>query len=319
MTGCASRHTGPRPDLGSWPRLLGRLTRWRLALAVAATGLAGEVLAGGCTPASLTITATGIALLAAAASAGNQVQERDLDGRMRRTCHRPLPTGRLSPRQGLGIALGLGAGGLLLLGQAGWQPVLLGAAALGCYNGLYTPLKRRTPLALLPGALCGALPPLIGWTAAGGAIGDYRILLVATLVYLWQLPHFWRLADRHAEDYRRAGLPVLQEHLGPQLATLARLAWTLALAAAMVLLPLFGLLQSFTSRLLVGAALLVLLFSVLPGRRPRKTGPLPRGGPAWADLCLVLLLLLLLGERLLAPAAGSALNPPGLLAAVFPG
>ena len=190
---------------------------------------------------------------------------------------------------------------------AGPVPALFGSLALVCYNGIYTPLKRVTPLALLPGALCGALPPLIGWSAAGGDPADFRILLIATLIYLWQLPHFWRLADRHADDYRRAGLPVLQDCLSPRLARLARLSWSLALVAVSLQIPLFGLLRSLPSRLLLTAAVLGLALSAL--RPGTGTPDHPRRPvPAWADLCLVLLLLLLLGERFLLPAAATPLS-----------
>jgi heme o synthase len=314
MTSLLSPRSGDPTAAGPplW-RLLGRLTRWRLSLAVAATAAAGTLLHGGrsLSPALL-LTAAGVALLAAAGSAANQVQERDLDGWMRRTCSRPLPQGQLTPAAASGIALGLGAGGLGLLLAAGVGPALLGLAALACYNGLYTPLKRVSPLALLPGALCGALPPLIGWTAAGGSSADFRILLVATLLYLWQLPHFWRLADRHAADYRRAGLPVLQDRLSPRLARLARCSWTLAMIAASVLLPLFGLLRSPLSRLILGSTVLLLAVTTIVPARTGITSAPPRAAPAWADLCLVVVLLLLLGERLLDPVG------PGILSSLWP-
>ncbi len=287
-----------------WWRVLGRLTRWRLSLAVAVTAAAGTLLHNGRSNGfELALTTLGVALLAAAGSAGNQVQERDLDSRMERTCGRPLPMGQLSPIGAALVAFFLGAGGTGLLLSMGAIPALLGLAALACYNGLYTPLKRCTPLALLPGALCGALPPLIGWSAAGGSLTDFRILLVAALIYLWQLPHFWRLADRNAADYRRAGLPVLRDRLPPPLERLARLAWTLSMVAVTLLLPLFGLLQATLSRWLLGSAALLLCGSALS---PEKRHPEP--GPAWADLCLVLLLLLLLGERLLPPGGTSIMT-----------
>lgn len=293
----------PRP---SWPRLLGRLTRWRLSLAVAAAAAFGTLLHGGRPTWLLLPVTAGVALLAAAASAGNQFQERDLDARMLRTRNRPLPRGELTPTGALAVALALAAGGIALLGAVGLLPALLGLAALGCYNGLYTPLKRCTPLALLPGALCGALPPLIGWSAAGGHPSDFRIVLVAALFYLWQLPHFWRLAEKYATDYRRAGLPLVQELLPGRLGRLARQSWVLATACAALLLPLYGLLQTPLSRTVLPAAILLLALSS-PLRRTAA-----QAGPAWADLGMVLLVLLLLGDRLL--AAGPALPAGRLLA-----
>jgi protoheme IX farnesyltransferase len=290
--------------------ILARLIRLRLSLAVAAAALAGLLLEqprpGG--TAALTLF-LGVWALAAGASALNQLQEQDIDARMLRTRGRPLPAGQLRPRAAQMIAAGLNAGGLVLLGPGGREPVLLGLTALLCYNGLYTPLKRRTPLALLPGALCGAIPVLIGWSFGGGSPGDFRILLVAALLYLWQLPHFWRLADKNAADYRRADLPLLQDRMTEPQAGLVRAAWTLALAVIALMLPLFGLLTTtFGCGVLLGVVL-VLVGGALGPLRPGRPGAAPRRPvPAWPDLCLLLMMLLLLGERLLLA------TDPGLLA-----
>lgn len=293
----ATPTSNPRPT-AAWPARLARLVRLRLSLAVAAAAGAGALLAGA--PPQLPmilVAAAGTGLLAMAGSAFNQVQERDLDGQMLRTCHRPLPAGQIKPGTALVLALAIALSGLTLLATTGSTPPIIGLAALGCYNGLYTPLKRRTPLALLAGAGCGALPPLIGWSAAGGTITDFRILLLIALLYLWQLPHFWRLADKHAADYRRAGLPLLQDRLDPHLVRLARQSWSLAAASVALLLPLFGLLQAPWARLtLVFPALLLGLSAWL--RRPAGDA-----GPAWADLAILLLFLLLIGDRLAASPA----------------
>ncbi len=296
------RNSLPAPP---WPTRLGRLVRYRLSLAVAASAGAGALLAPAPPQLPLLLVAfAGTGLLAAAGSALNQVQERDLDARMLRTCQRPLPAGQIPPVVARVLAVAIALSGLALLATSGLVPALLGLSSLCCYNGLYTPLKRRTPLALLAGAGCGALPPLIGWSAAGGAITDFRILLLITLLYLWQLPHFWRLAEKHAADYRRAGLPLLQDRLDPQLARLARQSWSLAAASVALLLPLFGLLQAPWARLaLVFLALLLALSAWL--RRPAGSA-----GPAWADLAILLLFLLLIGDRI---AASSALLQNSIL------
>jgi len=281
--------------------VLARLTRLRLSLAVTAAALAGLLLEhprpGWTAGLALSL---GVWTLAAGASALNQLQERDIDALMRRTRGRPLPAGQLRPRTALMIAAGLSAGGLALLGLGGPEPALFGLAALLCYNGLYTPLKRRTPLALLPGALCGAIPVLIGWSFGGGSPGDFRILLVAALLYLWQLPHFWRLADKNAADYRHAGLPLLRDRMAEPQAGLVRAAWTLALAVVALLLPLFGLLTTtFGCGVLLGVVLILVGSALGPLRPRRPAAALSRAVPAWPDVCLLLLMLLLLGERLL--------------------
>jgi protoheme IX farnesyltransferase len=232
----------------------------------------------------------GVGLLAAGCSALNQVQERDVDARMERTRRRPVACGRLSTRAGLALALTLTGGGLLLLATAGATVFVFGAFALLWYNGVYTPLKRRTSFAVLPGALCGALPPLIGWAAAGGELADFRIVLFAGLIFLWQIPHFWFFALKHREDFQRAGLPtVFTRFTPPQIHRLA-LAWVLSLACATLLLPAFGLLQHPAARLLgwtaaaglAGGAALLLLTS-----RPDP----PRGEP-FGRLNLALLLII---------------------------
>lgn len=286
------------------PALLARLTRLRLSLAVATSAVAGLLLGERTGGLAALIVFGGVWALAAAASALNQVQEADIDARMRRTRHRPLPAGQLRPAVALAIAAILGAAGLTLLAGRDSTAATLGLASLICYNGLYTPLKRHTALALFPGALCGALPPLIGWCAGGGSPTDFRIVLPAVLLFLWQLPHFWRLAERNAADYRRAGLPLLQDSVGEKAALMVRAAWPLAMAAVALLLPLFGLLQTLAARLLLLAVTLVLAGSALAQFRGRPQSQATGPRLACADVCLLLLLLILLGERLGAsPAA----------------
>lgn len=183
----------------------------------------------------------GVTLLAMGGSAFNQLLERDIDALMTRTMLRPLPQGRLSTA----IVTLVGActilAGLALLAMPGdLLPPLLGGAALTWYLAVYTLLKRRTTLALLLGALCGAFPPLIGWCLAGGAPTDYRIILLAGLLFIWQIPHFWLLQERHEADYRRAGIPRLDfRAIGCGRASLM-LVWLTALTATTLLLPALG-------------------------------------------------------------------------------
>ena len=184
----------------------------------------------------------GVALLAAAGSALNQVLERDLDALMHRTCGRPLPTGALSARAATQIGAGCAAAGAsLLIILAGPTSALLGLAALLWYLAVYTPLKRRTPFALALGAVCGAAPPVIGWCVAGGGPADFRVVLLAGVIYLWQVPHFWLLQRRHAEDYRRAGLPLFAPARTANGTSPLCLLWIAAMIAGAMTLPAFGL------------------------------------------------------------------------------
>lgn len=184
----------------------------------------------------------GVSLLAAGGSAVNQVLERDLDTRMIRTRMRPVPQQVLVPATASAAGAIVIVLGCMLLGAFGSVVTpLLGAAALIWYLAVYTPLKTKTTLALPIGAFCGAFPPLIGWSLAGGHPADYRVVTLAGLLFLWQIPHFWLFQRRHAEDYRRAGIPLrCCEGIFAGNSPFFWL-WTVALCAGAMLLPAFGL------------------------------------------------------------------------------
>lgn len=217
-----------------------KLLRWRLALLNGVAAACGYLLYPAAID-NLTLAAAfgATALLAAGGSALNQVLEHDLDSRMERTRQRPIPSGILPVRAAAiigGSIIGAGFFWLALAGNGG--SLLSGAGALLWYLLVYTPLKRRTSLALPIGAICGALPPLIGWTLAGGAMSDHRIILLAGIMFLWQMPHFWLLQRRYADDYRAAGLPLCRSIAGSGTAPLTAL-WVTALLTAALLLPAF--------------------------------------------------------------------------------
>lgn len=156
-----------------------------------------------------TLTMLGTFLLAAGASTLNQYMERDLDAKMRRTQNRPLPQGRLQPRQALLFGIALSAAGIVILAWGvNYKTCLTGAISLLSYLLVYTPLKTRTSLSTLIGAIPGALPPVMGWTAARGTWAPHAWILFAIL-FLWQLPHFLAIAWMYKEDYARAGFPML--------------------------------------------------------------------------------------------------------------
>ena len=154
-------------------------------------------------------TLLGVALVAGGTNAFNQLRERDVDARMRRTQHRPLPSGRVTPRAAGIFAAVISLVGVLYLGAlVNMLTAGLAALTLVSYVLLYTPLKPKTSLNTLIGAVPGALPIMGGWTAAGGGVDDGAWVLFAIL-FLWQLPHFLALAWIYRDDYRRAGLAML--------------------------------------------------------------------------------------------------------------
>lgn len=193
------------------------LTKPRITLLVMLTVAAGFALAVPVAQGTWNVdlwwrfihTVLGAGLVAAGASAFNQVAERDVDALMRRTAGRPLPSGRLDVRVASSFAWGLGIVGVVYLTVAvNVTSAMVAAATLGTYVLLYTPLKRRTPMATLVGAIPGALPIVGGWAGAGGPL-DARIGVLFAMLCMWQLPHFLALAWMYRDDYARAGLQML--------------------------------------------------------------------------------------------------------------
>jgi protoheme IX farnesyltransferase len=202
----------------------------------------------------------GVGLAAAGTLALNQFLERDLDARMQRTRLRPLPDGRLQPGEAAVFGGLLAGGGVVYLALSvgpGAAAVVLLIAVL--YLGLYTPLKRVSPLATVLGAIPGALPPVAGWVAARGELGIGAAVLFAIL-FLWQLPHTLAIARLYREDYARAGIRVLPV-VDPDGGSTERqiVAGCLALHAAGLLPTLVGLTGGvyFFGALLLGALFLV--------------------------------------------------------------
>jgi len=253
------------------------LTKLRISGASTFTAAAGYVAFLRGANAGLVTTLLGILLLAMGSSALNEVQEHKYDALMPRTANRPIPRGDLSPTRGALIAVVLAVSGFLILLLAhNLTSALLGALALAWYNGFYTPLKRVSAFAVVPGSLIGALPPAIGWTAAGGSAADPSVLALAFVFFIWQVPHFWLLVGLHAEGYEGAGYPTLVTLLGrPRLSRLT-FTWTCATAAACGLLPLFRVLVSWPAEIMLGLGAIWLVLGSLPLLGSGQDAPLYR-------------------------------------------
>ncbi len=216
------------------------LTKPRLTSLVLCTTTGGIGLAGGRIFSLHTLlTLVGTTLAVAGAHTLNCWMERDLDGFMDRTRNRPLPAGRFDPRVALvlGVLYSLASLPVLFMGV---NPLtgLLGATALASYVLLYTPMKTRSPAALYVGAIPGALPPLMGWTAVTGRLDVAGVVLFAIL-FVWQLPHFLAIAIHRKDDYARAGIKTLPIVRGDAVASRHVALWVLALVPiTLALVPL---------------------------------------------------------------------------------
>jgi protoheme IX farnesyltransferase len=207
----------PLGPLGSTRRLTAvlsdyvALTKPRLNGLVVTTSAAGYYLGSATAPApwSMAQAVCGTALVAAGSAVLNQVYERDTDALMRRTRLRPLPDGRITADEAAIFGVGLAALGILLLAiRTNGLAALLALATLILYVVIYTPLKRRSEIATLVGAIPGALPPLIGWAAGHGSLSVGGWVLFA-MVFLWQIPHFMAISWLYREDYGKGGFPLL--------------------------------------------------------------------------------------------------------------
>jgi protoheme IX farnesyltransferase len=188
------------------------LAKPRLNVLVVASSAAGYYLGApshGIEWLPMAIAVGGTALVAGGAAVLNQVYERDTDALMRRTRLRPLPDGRLSTADARTFGCTLSAIGLVMLAaRANLLAASLALATLIVYLTIYTPMKRRSSLSTLVGAVPGALPPLIGWTASHGTVSVGGAALFA-IVFLWQIPHFMAIAWLYRDDYGKAGFPML--------------------------------------------------------------------------------------------------------------
>ncbi len=205
----------------------------KISLLVLLAVSAGWFLAPGAPLAALWPALIGVALVATGSTALNQWYERDTDCRMTRTINRPLPSGRLSPLEVGGFGLSCGVVGVLWLALT-VNPLTATLAGLTflLYTAAYTPLKRMTGLATAVGAIPGAMPPVLGWTAAGGSL-DAGAWSLFAIVFLWQFPHFLAIAWIYKDDYSNAGLKML-----PAGGRVPHLVGLVAVGYSLVLLPL---------------------------------------------------------------------------------
>ncbi|MGH7475817.1 MAG: heme o synthase [Longimicrobiales bacterium] len=218
-------------------------------------------------------TLLGVALAAAGANALNQYVERDVDAAMARTRARPLPAGLISARRALLFALALALGGTLYLAVVvNVTAALIVATSIGSYVLVYTPLKRRTSLCTLAGAVPGALPIVAGWAAAGRPL-DAAAWSLFWILFLWQIPHFLALAWLYREDYARAGFAMLSRGDVDGRATGRQIVlYGVALLPASLLPTLLGLTGSlyFLGALILGGAFLALGAAVSLVRTERR-------------------------------------------------
>jgi len=277
-----------------------QLSKLKIMLPVSLTGFTGYFIYNPHFSSKLILVSFGILLLAVAASALNQIQEVGLDSKMKRTLDRPIPAGRIKLRHAIIFSLCSLLAGMFLIYSAGnLLAVLIGILTVLWYNGIYTCLKRITAFAVVPGAITGALPPLIGWVAAGGEVWAKPIIFLEFLFFTGQIPHFWLLILKYGEEYRNAAIPTLTDIFKIEQVNRLTFTWVLVSVIAAMFLCYFEIIKSgpIIAILLSASLFLVWKFSALI-----KTGADDKNYKKYSfllDLYFLLILLLLIGDRII--------------------
>ena len=226
-------------------KILAEVTKLRITIFVTITTMFGYIAATNSIDGKILLPTIGILLLACGSAALNHFQERKTDAMMDRTKNRPIPSGKISASSVLTLSLSLIIlGSVLIFIGSGWLALSFGLLNLLWYNGVYTPLKKITPLAIIPGSLVGAIPPIVGWVAGGGYLFDPQIILISFFFFIWQIPHFWLLLMLLDKDYQKAGFPTLTQIFNRQQLGRITFIWIIATAVTGLLIPLFQISQN---------------------------------------------------------------------------
>jgi len=224
--------------------ILTQLTKLKITSFVTVTTAFGYISFTGEINEGLILPLIGILFIACGSAAINHYQERKTDSLMDRTKNRPIPSGRITPGKALALAVSLVmAGSVILYSGAGLIALSLALLNLFWYNGVYTPLKRINPLAIIPGSLVGAIPPAVGWVAGGGGLFDSGILILSFFFFIWQIPHFWLLLLVLDKDYEQAGFPTLTKIFTHEQLKRITFMWILATIVTGLIIPLFGIIK----------------------------------------------------------------------------
>jgi heme o synthase len=238
----------------------------------------------------------GVFLLSAGASAINQYIERDIDKLMNRTSSRPIPSGNISPNHAIVFAFILCLSGAIILSFLSLISMLLGLMNIILYDLIYTPLKYKSHLALLPGGLVGAVPPLIGWFAAGEINLSLSIICFSSFMFLWQIPHFIIINMKYSDDYKLAGIPSIAMSISNKSIKLILFIWLISASLTTLLFPFADIISSLPQLLflIILNASVIIFFSFITINKHQF---LINKANIFIHLYLFLLFLLIIADR----------------------
>lgn len=224
-----------KQKLVHWVRIISELGKVRISLPISISALTGFALQTGQIGSDALILMIGVFLMSCSSGVINHLQEYKTDALMPRTKNRPIPSGKISTNGALIVAIGyFVSGGIVLL--AAFPPLVFFTSVLTLisYNGIYTPLKKVTAFAVVPGSLVGALPPYIGWFAGGGELMNLQIFWVGLFFFIGQIPHFWLLLLMFGKEYELAGFPSLHKVFSDNQIKRLSFTWILATIATAI-------------------------------------------------------------------------------------
>lgn len=221
--------------MSSWIKIIAELGKVRISLPIALSAYTGYALNTGRLDGKALILMSGVFLMSCSSGAINHIQEYKTDALMPRTKNRPIPSGKISLTGAMWVAFSFFLAGAFILAAA--FPILVFLTSfltLISYNAIYTPLKKVTAFAVVPGSLVGALPPYIGWFAGGGNWNDPQIFWVGLFFFIGQIPHFWLLLLLFGKEYELAGFPSLYKIFNDNQIKRLSYTWILATVATAI-------------------------------------------------------------------------------------
>jgi protoheme IX farnesyltransferase len=276
------------------------LSKLKIMIPVSLTGFAGYFIFDPHISFKILLVSLGILFLAVSASILNQIQEVELDSKMNRTNKRPIPAGKISRQEALVFFfINLVAGTVLIYCSGNLTAAIIGLITILWYNGVYTYSKRVTAFAVVPGAITGALPPLIGWVAAGGGVLDKPIIFLQFLLFTGQIPHFWLIILKYGEEYKAAGTPSLTNVFNTHQINRLTFTWVIFSVVAALFLCYFEILRtgSLIWILIFASAILIWQFSHLIRHQTNKNNN--KKYSVLLDSYFFLILFLLITDRII--------------------
>jgi protoheme IX farnesyltransferase len=283
-----------RTSLLSWIKIILELGKVRISLPIALSALVGYTLKTGWLGGEVWMLMTGVFLMSCSSGAINHIQEYKTDALMPRTKNRPIPSGKISVKGAILVAISFFAYGAFIL-LTNFPPIVFITSFLTllAYNAIYTPLKKVTAFAVVPGSLVGALPPYIGWFAGGGALLDERIIWVALFFFIGQIPHFWLLLLMFGKEYTLAGYPSLNSVFNDNQIKRLSYTWILATIATAFIVAM-TVLNGSTTMFFLLVYIFYLLFSLTTGILIKKDIPVRASFLKLNFLYLLMMILLIL-------------------------